>query len=82
MIYSSPVYHNTLPRIPNYLQCCLLFFVTLVSHYLYHSKESIQQDIAAQVWPARHDLGVVDYKALTGLSPLRYHTSMQGVELH
>jgi hypothetical protein len=26
--------------------------------------------MAAQVWPARHDLGLVDYKALTGLSLL------------
>jgi hypothetical protein len=33
--------------------------------------ESTQGDTAAQVWPARHDLGVVDYKALTGLSLLR-----------
>jgi hypothetical protein len=28
-------------------------------------------DTATQVWPARHDLGVVDYKALTGLSLLQ-----------
>jgi hypothetical protein len=45
--------------------------MTLVSICLYHSKESTQGDIAAQVWPAHHDLGVVDYKALTGLSLLR-----------
>jgi hypothetical protein len=51
--------------------CCLLCFATLVSHYLYHSKESTQGDTMAQVWPAHHDLGVVDYKALTGLSLLR-----------
>jgi hypothetical protein len=33
--------------------------------------ESTQDDIATQVWPAHHNLGVVDYKALTGLSLLR-----------
>jgi hypothetical protein len=33
--------------------------------------ESTQGDTTAQVWPARNDLGVVDYKALTGLSLLR-----------
>jgi hypothetical protein len=32
------------------------------------SKESTQGDMTAQVWPARHDLSVVDYKALIGLS--------------
>jgi hypothetical protein len=31
---------------------------------------SPQGDITAQVWPAWHDLGVVDYKSLTGLSLL------------
>jgi hypothetical protein len=36
----------------------------------YRSKESTQGDTAAQVWLARHDLGVVDYEALTGLSLL------------
>jgi hypothetical protein len=38
---------------------------------LYHNKESTQGDTAAQVWPAHHALGVVDYKALIGLSVLR-----------
>jgi hypothetical protein len=33
--------------------------------------EFIQGDTTAQVSPAHHDLGVVDYKALTGLSLLR-----------
>jgi hypothetical protein len=33
--------------------------------------ESTQGDTAAQVWLARHDFGVVDYKALIGLSLLR-----------
>jgi hypothetical protein len=37
---------------------------------LYHSKEFTQGNTTAQVWPARHDLGVVDYKALIGLSLL------------
>jgi hypothetical protein len=32
--------------------------------------ESTQGDTTAQVWPARHNLSVVDYKALTGLSLL------------
>jgi hypothetical protein len=32
--------------------------------------ESTQGDTAAQVWPAQHDLGVVDF-ALIGLSLLR-----------
>jgi hypothetical protein len=31
------------------LLCCLLYFVTPVSHYLYHSKESTQGDTTAQV---------------------------------
>jgi hypothetical protein len=30
-----------------------------------------QGDTIAQVWPACHDLGVVDYKTLRGLSLLR-----------
>jgi hypothetical protein len=35
------------------------------------SQQGIPQgDIATQDWPARHDLGVVDYKTLTGLSLL------------
>jgi hypothetical protein len=37
---------------------------------LYHSKESTQGDTAAQVWPAHHDLSMVDYKALIRLSLL------------
>jgi hypothetical protein len=37
----------------------------------YHSKESTQGDTAAQVWPPHHNHGVVDYKALIGLSLLR-----------
>jgi hypothetical protein len=32
---------------------------------MYQSKESTHGDIATQVWLACHDLGVVDYKALT-----------------
>jgi hypothetical protein len=60
-----------LPRIPNHLLCCQLYFTTPVSNYLYHSKESTQGDTTTQVWPARHDLSMVDYKALTGLSLLR-----------
>jgi hypothetical protein len=34
-------------------------------------KESTQGDTATQVWPARHNLSVVGYKALIGLSLLR-----------
>jgi hypothetical protein len=30
---------------------------------IYHSKESTQWGIATQVWPARHNLSVLDYKA-------------------
>jgi hypothetical protein len=37
---------------------------------LYHSKESTEGNTATQVWSAHHDHGVVDYKALTGLSLL------------
>jgi hypothetical protein len=59
------------PRIPNHLLCCLLYFMTLVTHKLYHSKESTHGDTTAQVWSAHHDLGVVDYKALAWLSLLR-----------
>jgi hypothetical protein len=66
-IYSSPIYHSTLPRIPNHLLRCLLCFTTPVCNQLYHNKESTQGDTTTQVWPARHDLGVVDYKALIGL---------------
>jgi hypothetical protein len=56
-IYSSSIYHNTLPRIPNHLFSSLLYFATPVN-------------TIPQVWPARHNLGVVDYKSLTGLSLL------------
>jgi hypothetical protein len=69
-IYTSPIYHSTLPRISNYLLCCLVSFVTLVTNCLYHIKESTQGDTTSQVWLARYDLGVVDYKTLTGLSLL------------
>jgi hypothetical protein len=44
--------------------------MTPVSNKLYHSKESTQGDTVAQVWPAHHNLSVVDYKTLTGLSLL------------
>jgi hypothetical protein len=37
---------------------------------LYHIKESTQGSIATEVWPAHHNLIVVDYKALIGLSLL------------
>jgi hypothetical protein len=37
---------------------------------MYHGKESRQGDTITQVWPARHDLSVVDYTALIGLSLL------------
>jgi hypothetical protein len=70
-IYSSLIYHNTLPKILNHLLCCLLYFTTSVSNELYHNKESTQGDTIAQVWLAHHDLGVVDYKAITGLSLLQ-----------
>jgi hypothetical protein len=33
--------------------------------------ESTQGGIASQVWPSHHNLGVLDYEALTGLSLLR-----------
>jgi hypothetical protein len=67
-----------LPRIPNHLLCYLLCFTTLGG--MYHSKESTQGgtlDSSTWVWLARHNLGVVDYKALTGLSLLwvpHFHT--------
>jgi hypothetical protein len=41
---------------------------------MYHNKESTQGgtlDSSTQVWQARYNLGVVDYKALIGLLPLR-----------
>jgi hypothetical protein len=31
-IYCSPVYHSTIPGIPNCFLCYLLYFPTLVSH--------------------------------------------------
>jgi hypothetical protein len=70
-IYSSLIYHSTLPKIPNHLLRCLLCFMTLGG--MYHSKESTQGDTldsSTWVWQARHNLGVVDYKALTRLSLL------------
>jgi hypothetical protein len=57
-----------LPMILNHLLSTLLYFVTM--------RNTIPQQgihtrgIGTQVWPARHNLGVVDYKALIGLSPL------------
>jgi hypothetical protein len=72
MVNSSLIYHSTLPRIPNHLLCCLLCFVTPGG--MYHSKEFTQEgtlDSSTWVWPSGHNLGVVDYKALTGLSLLR-----------
>jgi hypothetical protein len=56
--------------IPNHLLCYLLCFATPVSNELYHSKKSTQGDTIAQVWLANHNLGVVDYIALIGLSLL------------
>jgi hypothetical protein len=60
-----------LPRILNHLLCSLLCFTAPCG--MYHSKESTQGgtlDSSTQVWPARHNHGVVDYKALIGLSQL------------
>jgi hypothetical protein len=40
---------------------------------MYHSMESTQGvtlNSSTQVWPSHHNLNVVDYKALIGLSPL------------
>jgi hypothetical protein len=70
-IYSSLTYHSTLPRIPNHLLCCLLCFAS--PGRMYHSMESTQGgtlNSSTWVWPARHNLSVVDYKALIGLSLL------------
>jgi hypothetical protein len=50
---------------------CLICFTIPVSHSLYHSKKSTQGDTTTQDWSSHHDLSVVDYKALTGLSLLR-----------
>jgi hypothetical protein len=65
------------PRFPNHLLSSLLYFVTLAntipsvsSSADLISKESTQGGIATQVWSARQNLSVVDYKALTGLSLL------------
>jgi hypothetical protein len=41
-------------------------FSLTVSQQGIHTRDTI-----AQVWPARHDLDVVNYKTLTGLSLLR-----------
>jgi hypothetical protein len=45
--------------------------------------ESTQGGIATQVWPARHNLGVMDYKALIGLSLLQvpYLCARRGASL-
>jgi hypothetical protein len=70
-IYSSSIYHSTLPRIPNHLLHSLLCFTT--PGRMYHSKKFTQGgtlDSSTQVSPTHHILGVVDYKALTGLSLL------------
>jgi hypothetical protein len=59
-------------RILNHLLCCLLCFMT--PGRTYHSKESTQGgtfNSSTWVWPARHNLNMVDYKALTGLSLLQ-----------
>jgi hypothetical protein len=58
-----------LPRIPNHLLCCLLCFMT--PGRMYHNKEFTEGgtlDSSTQVWLAHHNLGVVDYKSLIGLS--------------
>jgi hypothetical protein len=58
--------------VPNHLLCCLLCFMTPGG--MYHSKESTKGgtlDSSTQVWLAHHNLSVVDYKALIGLSLLR-----------
>jgi hypothetical protein len=44
------------------------YYASRPQQILYHNKESTQGGIATQVWLACHNLGVVDYKALTGLS--------------
>jgi hypothetical protein len=69
MIYSTLIYHNTLPRIPNHMLCCVHCFVTTGG--MYHNKESTQGctlDSSTWVRLARHNLGLVDYKSLIGLS--------------
>jgi hypothetical protein len=71
MIYSSSIYQSTLPRILIHILHILLCFTTLGR--MYHSKKSTQGgtlDSSSQVWPSCHNLCVVDYKALTGLSLL------------
>jgi hypothetical protein len=66
------MYHSMLLRIPNHLLCCLHCFAT--PGRMNHSKESTQGDTldsSTQVWLARHNPGMVDYKALRGLSLLQ-----------
>jgi hypothetical protein len=57
--------------------------MTPVTNYLYHSKESTQGDTTTQVWLARHDIGKVDYKALTRMSLLQvpHFRAMRGASL-
>jgi hypothetical protein len=65
-----------LPRIPNHLLSSLLCFMTTANTIPQQGIHT--RGIATQVWPARHNLGVVDYKALTGLSLLwvpHFHAS-------
>jgi hypothetical protein len=58
-----------LPRILNYLLSSLLCFTTLANTIPQQGIHT--RGIATQVWPDRHNLSVVDYKALTELSLLR-----------
>jgi hypothetical protein len=82
-IYSSSIYPITLPRIPNHLLSSLLCFTT-------PANTIPQQGIHIRgVWPARHNLSVVNYKTLTGLSLLRvphfrarYGASLKVVHLY
>jgi hypothetical protein len=65
-IYSSLIYHSSLPRITNHMLCYLLYFATPGG--MYHNKESTQRgtlDTSTWLWLAHHNLSVVDYKALT-----------------
>jgi hypothetical protein len=57
-----------LPRIPNHLLCSPLCFTTLANTI--PQQGIYTRGIATQVWLARQNLGVVDYKALTRLSLL------------
>jgi hypothetical protein len=52
-------------------------FSLTVSHQAIHTRGYSSLGLAA-----RHDLDVVDYKALTRLSLLEVPTSVQGMELH